>query len=238
MVLVHLHNIYKTINTSGISWRRSVSNVGPSGEKIPAKVTRTPVDGQHVEFTPREAGEYTIRILCGKDEVGEGPYYVNVYNPKSVIINNMPFHCFVGEKCTFLVDASKAGGGILEVAILANKNHVPHTLEDLGKGIYEISFVGQEAVRHRVHLTFNEEYIPGSPFWIEVMDEIEFVMDEFSRQQFFAIYQSAGFTFNGPSGLSDKFTVSIEGTSICFLLQPTHLQCKHDPFLRSWLDEL
>lgn len=61
----------------------------------------------------------------------------------------------------FTVDASKAGGGILEVAILANKNHVPHTLEDLGKGIYEISFVGQEAVRHRVHLTFNEEYIPG-----------------------------------------------------------------------------
>lgn len=47
-------------------------------------------------------GEYTIQILCGKDEVGEGPYYVNVYNPKSVIINNMPFHCFVGEKCTFL----------------------------------------------------------------------------------------------------------------------------------------
>lgn len=47
-------------------------------------------------------GEYTIRILCGKDEVGEGPYYVNVYNPKSVIINNMPFHCFVREKCTFL----------------------------------------------------------------------------------------------------------------------------------------
>ncbi|XP_034327974.2 filamin-A isoform X1 [Magallana gigas] len=190
-----------------------VDITSPSGEKIPAKVTRTPVDGQHVEFTPREAGEYTIRILCGKDEVGEGPYHVNVYNPKSVIINNMPFHCFVGEKCTFLVDASKAGGGILEVAILANKNHVPHTLEDLGKGIYEISFVGQEAVRHRVHLTFNEEYIPGSPFWIEVMDEIEFVMDEFSRQQFFAIYQSAGFTFNGPSGLSDKFTVSIEGPS-------------------------
>lgn len=47
------------------------------------------------------------------------------------------------------------------MAILANMNHVPHTLEDLGKGIYEISFVGQEAVRHRVHLTFNEIYIPG-----------------------------------------------------------------------------
>lgn len=85
---------------------------------------------------------------------------------------------------------------------------------------------------------FDFDVYPGSPFWIEVMDEIEFVMDEFSRQQFFAIYQSAGFTFNGPSGLSDKFTVSIEGTSICFLLQPTHLQCKHDPFLRSWRDEL
>jgi hypothetical protein len=60
-----------------------------------------------------------------------------------------------------VVDASKAGGGILEVAILANMNHVPHTLEDLGKGIYEVSFIGQEAVRHRVHLTFNEIYIPG-----------------------------------------------------------------------------
>lgn len=70
------------------------------------------------------------------------------------------------------------------------------------------------------------------------MDEIEFVMDEFSRQQFFAIYQSAGFTFNGPSGLSDKFTVSIEGTSIRFPLQPTHLHRKHDPVLRCWGEEL
>ena len=45
------------------------------------------------------------------------------------------------------------------------------------------------------------------------MDELEFVMDEFSKQLFFAIYQSAGFTFQGPSGLSDQFTVSIQGTS-------------------------
>lgn len=44
-----------------------------------------------------------------------------------------------------------------------------------------------------------------------MLDELEFVMDEFSRQQFFAIYQSAGFTFHGPSGLSDQFKVSIEG---------------------------
>lgn len=85
---------------------------------------------------------------------------------------------------------------------------------------------------------FDFDFYPGSPFWIEVMNEIEFVLDEFSRQQFFAIYQSAGFTFNGPSGLSDKFSVSIEGTSICFLLQPTHLHCKHDPVLRCWRDEL
>ncbi|XP_078312683.1 filamin-A-like isoform X1 [Crassostrea virginica] len=190
-----------------------VDITSPSGEKIPAKVTRTLVDGQQVEFTPREVGEYTIHVLCGKDEIAGGPYYVNVFNPKSVIVSNMPFHCFVGEKCTFLVDASRAGGGILEVAILADKNHVPHTLEDLGKGIYEVSFVGEEAVRHRVHLTFNEIYIPGSPFWIEVMDELEFVMDEFSKQLFFAIYQSAGFTFQGPSGLSDQFTVSIQGPS-------------------------
>ncbi|XP_056004558.1 filamin-A-like isoform X3 [Ostrea edulis] len=205
-----------TIETpsAGVSEFSAVVDItSPSGEKIPATVTSTPVDGQHVEFVPREVGEYTIQVFCGKDEICGGPHYVNVFNPKSVIINNMPFHCFLGEKCTFLVDASKAGGGILEVAILANMNHVPHTLEDLGKGIYEISFVGQEAVRHRVHLTFNEIYIPGSPFWIEVLDELEFVMDEFSRQQFFAIYQSAGFTFHGPSGLSDQFKVSIEGPS-------------------------
>lgn len=67
------------------------------------------------------------------------------------------------------------------------------------------------------------------------MDEIEFVMDEFSRQQFFAIYQSAGFTFNGPSGLSDKFTVSIEGTSICFSAA-THPS--PSPVLRCWGEEL
>ena len=84
-----------------------------------------------------------------------------LYNEKNFIgIENAPKKKDWKWKC-LSVDASRAGGGILEVAILADKNHVPHTLEDLGKGIYEVSFVGEEAVRHRVHLTFNEIYIPG-----------------------------------------------------------------------------
>lgn len=121
-----------------------------------------------------------------------------------------------------------------------NKVWEKHELSTLSKdnGNKEKQCIGKKQNTNIVIKCFDFDVYPGSPFWIEVMDEIEFVMDEFSRQQFFAIYQSAGFTFNGPSGLSDKFTVSIEGTSICFLLQPTHLQCKHDPFLRNWRDEL
>lgn len=46
-----------------ISWRCIGLNLGPSGEKIPAKVTRTPVDGQHVEFTPREVGKMGSNLI-------------------------------------------------------------------------------------------------------------------------------------------------------------------------------
>lgn len=48
---------------SDISWRCVGLNLGPSGEKIPAKVTRTPVDGQHVEFTPREVGKMGSNLI-------------------------------------------------------------------------------------------------------------------------------------------------------------------------------
>lgn len=48
---------------SDILWRCVGLNLGPSGEKIPAKVTRTPVDGQHVEFTPREVGKMGSNLI-------------------------------------------------------------------------------------------------------------------------------------------------------------------------------
>ena len=60
------------------------------------------------------------------------------------------------------VDASRAGEGMLQVVVLADGTTVQHDLRNLGKGMYDLSFTPVLPVRHRVHLTFNEEYVPGN----------------------------------------------------------------------------
>lgn len=50
---------------------------------------------------------------------------------------------------------------MLQVIILADGTTVPHKLMTRENGMYEITFTPVLPVRHRVHLTFNEEYVPG-----------------------------------------------------------------------------
>lgn len=59
------------------------------------------------------------------------------------------------------MDASKAGEGMLQVIILADGTTVDHNLITKEDGMYDITFTPELSVRHRVHLTFNEEYVPG-----------------------------------------------------------------------------
>lgn len=59
----------------------------------------------------------------------------------------------------FLVDASEAGVGNLEVAV--NEGRIPSMAQSLGQHRYDISFVPREQVDHTISVRFNNEPVPG-----------------------------------------------------------------------------
>ena len=67
-----------------------------------------------------------------------------------------------------LVDASEAGVGNLEVAV--NEGRIPSMAHSLGGHRYDISFVPRDPVDHTISVRFNNEPVPGSPFFCPVVD--------------------------------------------------------------------
>ncbi len=93
------------------------------------------------------------------------------------IESNVAFEtcCQVGQSITFTVDASQAGEGTLELVVTTTKSSVKADVRARSRGLYDVTFIPQEAVPHFVNITFNDEDVPGSPFKCDifVMQEVE-----------------------------------------------------------------
>lgn len=61
----------------------------------------------------------------------------------------------------FLVDASEAGEGRLEIQIMCNGQTIPNRLVSLGHCKYEVSFTADKTTEHEALITFNKEPIQG-----------------------------------------------------------------------------
>lgn len=75
------------------------------------------------------------------------------------------------------MDASQAGEGTLELVVTTTKSSVKADVRARSRGLYDVTFIPQEAVPHFVNITFNDEDVPGSPFKCDifVMQEVETV---------------------------------------------------------------
>ena len=48
---------------------------------------------------------------------------------------------------------------------------MPCRLLSKGAGVYSVTFLPQQSLRHLVYVTFSGEPVPGSPFALEVQDD-------------------------------------------------------------------
>lgn len=64
----------------------------------------------------------------------------------------------------FLVDASQAGEGQLEISI--NDGEVPNHVQVLGGGKCLVSFTPEQAKIHTIEIKFNGETVPGPSLFI------------------------------------------------------------------------
>lgn len=65
------------------------------------------------------------------------------------------------QSITFTVDASQAGEGTLELVVTTTKSSVKADVRARSRGLYDVTFIPQEAVPHFVNITFNDEDVPG-----------------------------------------------------------------------------
>uniref|UniRef100_A0A0N4ZS52 Calponin-homology (CH) domain-containing protein n=1 Tax=Parastrongyloides trichosuri TaxID=131310 RepID=A0A0N4ZS52_PARTI len=130
-------------------------------EKIPVKIFDERDNVKRIEFTPLRVGDHDISILYGGQEIPNSPFVCRAYDPTKIVVGNIP-NGVVDKAVHFVVDASSAGVGNLEVAV--NEGKIPSMAHALGQHKYDISFVPKEEKNHTITIRFNNEYIPGSPF--------------------------------------------------------------------------
>ncbi|VDD87374.1 unnamed protein product [Enterobius vermicularis] len=114
-----------------------------------------------VIFTPTCVGDHEIDIKYGGVDVQGSPFTCRSYDPAKIAVGEIP-NGIVDQTVHFIVDASDAGVGNLEVAI--NEGHIPSMAQSLGQHRYDISFVPREQIDHTISVRFNNEPVPGSPF--------------------------------------------------------------------------
>jgi filamin len=78
-----------------------------------------------IRWVPRELGTYTISVVYMEKIVKETPLKVKIFDPSLVKVANIA-EGVVGKPSTFLVDASEAGEGSLEIGITCNGQFIPN----------------------------------------------------------------------------------------------------------------
>ncbi|KAL3089865.1 hypothetical protein niasHT_022497 [Heterodera trifolii] len=132
-----------------------------SRETVPVQIHQDGPTTRRIVFTPRRVGDHEVRLQLNDTEVDESPLICRVYDPAKILVGPIP-DGGVDLPVKFVVDASQAGVGNLEVAV--NEGKIPSTASGLGHHKYQITFVPKEPIDHTISVHFNNEPVPGSPF--------------------------------------------------------------------------
>uniref|UniRef100_A0AC35TTC9 Calponin-homology (CH) domain-containing protein n=1 Tax=Rhabditophanes sp. KR3021 TaxID=114890 RepID=A0AC35TTC9_9BILA len=130
-------------------------------EVVPTSIFDDEIGVKRVEFVPVRVGDHDITVTYAGQEVPNSPFTCRAYDPTKILVGPIP-EAVLDKAVHFVVDASAAGVGNLEVAV--NEGKIPSMAHGLGQHKYDISFVPREEIDHTISIRFNNENIPGSPF--------------------------------------------------------------------------
>ncbi|KPM09408.1 filamin-A-like protein 2 [Sarcoptes scabiei] len=122
-----------------------------------------------VRFKPNEIGPHQLNVMLDGTPLNGSPFISNVYDVEKIKIGQLR-KGFAGKPYTFLVDASQAGEGTLELIISTKTDSVKAEVLMESRGLYSVTFLPQECSTHYLNMSFNDEDVPGSPFNIEIVE--------------------------------------------------------------------
>ncbi|XP_022694817.1 filamin-C-like isoform X2 [Varroa jacobsoni] len=157
------------VHSKGSDQSVHVKATAPSGSDIPVALTKNNTGDYSAEFHPREVGPQRVEVLLGGEHVAGSPFVCNVYDVNKVVVSGLT-RGIVGKPVVFLVDASAAGEGTLELVVSTRQSSVRAEESIRARGVYNMTFLPTQPVPHFVNITFNDEDVPGNPFRLEVAE--------------------------------------------------------------------
>ncbi|XP_069676636.1 filamin-A isoform X2 [Periplaneta americana] len=188
----------------------AVSVRGPTTE-LPVKVTGNIHSGFTAEFTPRDVGAHSITVEYNGHPVSGTPFVAKAYDAKRVFVGPLPKGS-VGKTLQFMVDASQAGEGNLEITISARGHNIPTQVHPQGNARFAVSFVPIEPTDHVISINFNKESVPGSPFLARVQgDSPHQILVSGPSLSSAAVGKTSFFTVSNVAGSVEDIEVNVEG---------------------------
>ncbi|KAL3990483.1 Filamin/ABP280 repeat family protein [Acanthocheilonema viteae] len=138
-----------------------ITVIDPERRKIESSMSDHEPGVKKIEFIPVQVGDHEIEVKYAGADVQGSPFTCRAYDPAKISVGDIP-NSVVDRPVHFIVDASQAGVGNLEVAV--NEGRIPSMAQSLGQHRYDISFVPRELADHTISVRFNNEPVPGSPF--------------------------------------------------------------------------
>lgn len=128
-----------------------------------------------VEYVTSEPGDYEIDIKFAEQSIPGSPFKIKVISPKKDVIAYGPGLHMVreGVPAKFTVDASKCIEAPVKVRLSPDMGQQPQ-VKSKGDGLYEVTYQPPPAGNNiRLDVTFDDEYINGSPFEVKVLPFVE-----------------------------------------------------------------
>lgn len=139
-----------------------------------------------VSFRPTKIGPYKLFIIVNNELLPGSPIMSNAYNINEVKVlfesskSNEELSMTtqprgqVNKPVTFTVDASRAGEGLLALAVVSGPDRNPVQTDvkvsEKGHGLYNLTFVPTEFLSHSIDMSFNDRVVPNSPFIVDILD--------------------------------------------------------------------
>ena len=166
-----------TINTKGCG----TGKLQVVSSKKGTSVIRNPQDSLwEVSFTPKEIGEYILKILWGNWEIPGSPITFFVYDPASVKITGLPDPddmLIMGKPVSFTLDLSEAGEGDFSCKTRTSdgiEEDVSREETDANSNLSSLSFVPKKPGKVTLIMEFNGMDILPKPYIYDVPDPTKF----------------------------------------------------------------
>ncbi|XP_022709435.1 filamin-A-like isoform X1 [Varroa jacobsoni] len=160
------------INSNGVQGRGvQIEAVSPSEVVTPCEVDVDQSGSSfRTSFVPRTVGEWQIHVTYAREHISGSPFTCYVYDPTKIKLRT-PVRYEAGRESQIAVDTKDAGWGKLNLLLELSGRRLPVTCDERGDGLYVFSFHPPHNGSLSVQLSFNDNQIKGSPFYIQVGNE-------------------------------------------------------------------